>query len=114
MNPSDTATANTGAATTGRLQAGDIMEQVREVLQRAAAGKGTQPNYVTAFHILERLPASLRQRLIDERGLPGQGGGGADNAAQVVANAAEMLSRRNAVDIAYLDNRGVLFEVGGR
>jgi hypothetical protein len=91
----------------------DVTNEVLAVLQAADPGKGAAPQYLTAYQILQRLEPPLRDQLIAERGLPGKGAGIKYSAAQVVSDAAEMLERRGQVQIEYMDNENVLFEVGG-
>ena len=45
----------------------EITNAVRQVLSSASRGKGNRPNFLTAYQILDRLPAPIKERLITER-----------------------------------------------
>ncbi|HEY2412165.1 MAG TPA: hypothetical protein VGI40_07985 [Pirellulaceae bacterium] len=81
------------------LMPSDILSEVETVLKNARTGKGTEPAFLTAFQILERLPSQLRDQLIQERGLGGKGTGVAYAAPSVVSDAAEKLPE---IQISYL------------
>lgn len=89
----------------------DIVEDVQTVLQNAHRGKGDRPNFLTAYQILDRLPARLRDQLIAERGLGGQGTGVAYAAPSVVSDAAELVPGRV---IEYMDSVGITVEIAGQ
>jgi len=82
------------------LMPSDVRDAVADVLRRAARGDGDRPNFLTAYQILDRLPARLRARLISERTLGGQGAGVQYAAASVVSDAAEMVP---GVVVDYID-----------
>jgi hypothetical protein len=88
----------------------DIVDDVRHVLLSAARGKGTTPNYLTAYQILARLPAELRARLIAERGRGGRGEGTHFAATGVVMHA---LRSMDDVDVVYLDTGGLQLIIDG-
>ena len=95
------------------LEAGDIAGDVRQVLAAANAGKGEAPPFLTAYQILERLPATTRDRALAERGMPGAGAGVHYSAASLVKDAI-LHHLRTEVEIACLDNTGAAFEIEGR
>ena len=84
-----------------------IREEVENVLLNA-------DNYLSAYQILERLPASLRDQIIEERGIPGYGNGNSYTAASVVTDAAEMLKGPETFTSVYCEGSGLNFEVSGR
>lgn len=90
------------------LMPSDIKAQVREVLESARKGKGDRPNYLTAFQILQRLPETLKSRLIEERGIGGKGSGQSYAAPSVVSDAAELIPD---VEIDYIDSGGLAITV---
>lgn len=89
------------------FSATDIVDDVREVLRGSCRGKGDEPCFLTAYQILNRLDAGIARQLILERGLSGKGAGRSYSAASLVADAAEVLSKRGEVAIAYLDCGGI-------
>lgn len=89
------------------LMPSEIVDEVRDVLQNANRGKGTQPTFLTAYQILERLPKPIKDRLNQERTGAGKGTGVYYGAASVVSDAAEVLERRGLVEVAYLDCSGI-------
>jgi hypothetical protein len=89
----------------------DIVDDVRRVLANAHAGKGTNPCFLTAFQILDRLPSAIRDRIIAERSIGGAGSGQSYAAPSVVSQAAEMVP---GVVIDYIDTRGLTVTVAGR
>lgn len=93
----------------GGLSPADIVGEVRAVLATAHRGKGDHPNYLTAFQILDRLPAVTRERLIRERGAGGAGTG-VFAAPSVVSRAARMAG----AEVAYLDSVGLSVQVAGQ
>jgi len=92
------------------LKPSDIVEEVRVVLERAHRGKGDRPNYLTAFQILERLPAVTRERLIGERTGGGAGAGTAFASPSVVSQAARMAG----AEVDYMDCAGLSIDVAGQ
>lgn len=88
----------------------DVVEEVRAVLARAPDAGRYGRSFLTAYQILERLPAAIRDRLIAERGLGGLGTGTSYAAPSVVAQAAEMLD----AEIAAFDSVGVTISVAGQ
>jgi hypothetical protein len=93
------------------LMPNEITNDVRQVLSSASRGKGNRPNFLTAYQILDRLPAPIQQRLIAERTLGGTGAGVSYAAPSVVSDAAEMLQD---IDIDYMDSQGVMVTVAGQ
>ena len=87
----------------------DILDEVRDVLLHAHRGKGDEPQFLTAYQILDRLPEATKHRLIEERKLGGKGAGVAFAAPSVVANA---LRQMPDVETAYIDCRGLLVKLG--
>ena len=94
------------------LTPADIAPDVRNVLATANKGKGKEPHYLTAYQILDRLPALVRDQLIVEKGLPGSGAGVYHAAATVVRHAL-LHHLRGEVEYTYFDNVGATFEVAG-
>jgi len=86
------------------IRASEIREDVRKVLLNTGV-------FMSAYQILEELPASLRDQLIAERGMPGQGSGNPYASASVVGDAARMLEGR---EIIYSMTRHLKFEVKGQ
>jgi hypothetical protein len=82
----------------------NIVSDVEAVLLR------NRPNYMTAYQILEDLPTHLRDQLIQERGMPGQGSGNNYASANVVCDAAQMIQ---GIQIDFLQTQHVLFEIAG-
>ena len=79
----------------------DIRVEVETVLRSVqvnSSGRGR--SYLTAYQILEQLPQPTRDRLIAERGAPGLGSGNYYAAANVVSDAAEMIS---GIEIVFLE-----------
>ena len=93
-----------------KLMPTDIVEEVEEILNNAARGKGPDHWFLTAYQILNRLRRPTRDRLILERKRGGKGGGVYFGAASVVAKAVLMIKKRKPqrVDIGYLDTRGLI------
>jgi hypothetical protein len=89
----------------------EIVNEVRAVLAAAAPGKGTQPSFLTAYQILERLDVALRTRLIQERTHGGKGAGVGYSAPSVVADAAQMVP---GVVVGFLDTAGLGISVDGQ
>ena len=89
------------------LTATDIRYEVEKVLRRTS-------NYLTAYQILERLPSPLRDRLIAERGKPGQGNGQRYTAVTVVTQAAGQICTAEDAEksLIYIDGGNIYFEVG--
>lgn len=78
------------------------------VLTEAAKGRGTDPHYLTAYQILNRLPAALRQALEAEYGPSGKGAGHNHSAAAHLGKLAKSLP---GVESSYMDARGLSFEI---
>jgi hypothetical protein len=90
----------------------DIAGDVQQVLAAARVGKnGDRPNFLTAYQILDRIPAAVRDRLIAERTLGGRGSGVAYAAPSVVSDAAERLP---GIVIEYMDSVGLSVSVTGQ
>lgn len=87
---------------TDKLKPSNITEEVNNVLTSMRINtNGRGRSYLTAYQILELLPLATRDRLINERGNPGLGGGKYYGPTNVVSDAAEMLS--DIVEIVFLD-----------
>lgn len=89
----------------------DITAEVRQVLCSASRGKGNRLNFLTAFQILDRLPAEIKERLIAERTRGGRGAGQSYAAPSVVSDAAEMLE---GIVVEYVDSQGIEVTVAGQ
>ena len=81
----------------------DLATAVIDVLRAAMHGKATEPGWVTAYQVLNRLPETVRAELVREHG----GYGGRANDAERGSGAANAVMRvlrdhRN-VEVAYLD-----------
>lgn len=87
----------------------DILDEVRDVLLKAHRGKGEEPQFLTSYQILDRLPEATKQRLIEERKAGGKGAGAQHAAPSVVSDA---VRRMPDVEVAYIDCRGLLVKVG--
>jgi len=74
------------------------------VLLKALRLKGSKSGFLTAFQILDRLPAPIRDRLIAERTLDG-----IDAAPNVIASAAAMVP---GVIMEFIDARGITVAIG--
>lgn len=83
-----------------------VIDAILGVLQRAAAGKGPAPHYVTTYQVIQRLPKPMRDALIAEHGPVGAGAGDWTSAATFVAN---LLKNLSGVERDYIDTRGVKF-----
>lgn len=56
------------------LKPSDIVDDVRQVFQGLPKGKAAHNrHWVSAYVILARLPPTLRQQLVAQRGAPGEG-----------------------------------------
>jgi hypothetical protein len=82
------------------LMPSKIKTNVRKVLREAKSNHG-ELCFLTAYQILDRLPKTIKARLIRERMLGGKGTGKRYAAASVVADAAELLGKE--VEVRYLD-----------
>jgi hypothetical protein len=82
----------------------DIRSDVTNVLRGANV-------FMSAYQILEELPTGVRDQIIQERGMPGQGNGRPFTAAGVVAEAVQMLEGH---EIFYSGTRHLKFEVQGK
>jgi hypothetical protein len=90
------------------LSPSNIRDAVRDVLL-SSAGR------VSAYEILDRLPTSLRDQILSERGMPGAGSGNSYSAASLVTDAAEMiLPSLDPPYRVYHDVRGMTFTVAGQ
>lgn len=93
-----------------KVEADEIARKVEEVLRMASTGKGSQRGFLTAYQILNRLPAAARDRLTAEYGSrsgkdAGRPFGPASRVAQVAADLP-------GVEQRYLDTAGLQFNVG--
>lgn len=79
----------------------DIRVEIEDVLKTVRNDPRRGRSYLTAHQILDKLPSALRDKIIQERGNPGQGSGKYYAAASVVSDAAEMLS---GIEIVFLDS----------
>ncbi len=93
-----------------KLTTEDIADAVAAVLRDAGSGTEYDRCYLTAYQILDRLPADLRDQLIAERGEPGASSGNNYSAAIHVGHAAV----RAGASTMDLDIRGLTFTVGDR
>ena len=84
-----------------KLMPTDIKDEVQSVLKKAKKDSRYGRSYLTAHQLLEKLPSQIRDQLIKERGMPGQGAGKYYAAASVVSDAAEMLP---GIEIVFLDS----------
>lgn len=91
------------------LKPSDLVEAVRAVMAAARRGKGDRPYYLTAFQILDRLPADLKEQLIGERTAGGKDAGVTYAASGVVSRAAQMAG----AEIDYIDTIGLRIDVAG-
>ncbi len=91
----------------------DLAPQILLVLVNAHTGKGTQPQHLTSYQILNRLPTDWRTWLQATYGPSGKASGTKDSAASRVAHIAVGLAHEQKVEVTYFDNRGVKFEVEG-
>lgn len=94
-----------------KLKPDDIISHVEKVLLKANTGKWNRTNFMTVYQILDRLPKSTRQQLIQEHGEPGKGSGKSHSAAGIVSKAARKLS--NIVE-EWMDSGGITIKVAGR
>jgi len=71
-------------------------------------------NCLSAYQILDRLPAEIRSQVIAERGMPGSGAGKAFTAASLVSMAAaQVVPSLEPPHRIYVDCRGLTFSVAG-
>lgn len=87
----------------------EIVDEVRSILAAARRGKGSRPNFLTAYQILNRLDEPTRARLIAERSAGGSGAGTFFAAPSVVSKAARLIP---GIEIEYLDAGGLSATVG--
>ena len=87
-----------------KLKPTDIAPFVLEVLGKAPRKHG-ELSFLTAYQILDRLPKTVRARLIRERKLGGRGTGNRYAAASAVAKAAEAM--KTSVEVHYLDTKTI-------
>jgi len=98
---------------TVNIMPSDITEEVKIVLTKMQINSnGRGRSYLTAYQILEQLQLATRNKLINQRGKPGLGGGKYYGPTSVVSDAAEMLS--DIVEIVFLDTSSlkVIWEDG--
>ena len=93
------------------LMPSDIVDEVEHVLVSAHCGKGTSPNYLTAFQILERLSPATQDRVIAERTAGGANAGTTFAAPSVVSKAARLIP---GVQIEYMDCVGLSVRIAGQ
>jgi hypothetical protein len=84
----------------------DIRDAVEQVIRRS-------PNYLSAYQILERLPAQVRNQVLSERGDSGQGGGQRYTPVSVVTQAARLLCDAGVCEFIYIDGGNIHFEIAG-
>lgn len=90
------------------LSTSDIRPYVEAVLRAA-------DNCLSAYQILNRLSAEIREQLITERGLPGLGGGNSFTAATLITTVAESIIPSNdPPHRIYIDSVGMTFRIGDR
>jgi hypothetical protein len=89
----------------------DIVEEVRQVLLAAHRGKSNTPQLLTAYQILDRLPATVRDRLIRERTSGGREVGTTFAAPTLVSQAARMI---RGIQVEYMDSIGMSVQVAGQ
>ncbi len=87
------------------LMPSDIKDDVLKVLKDAEKRHGKYQVFLTSYQILDLLPDQIKKRLINERGLGGEGSGKKTGqvvaAPSIVMRAALML--RPTVEVAYLE-----------
>ncbi|HEY1693405.1 MAG TPA: hypothetical protein VGG39_14660 [Polyangiaceae bacterium] len=83
-----------------------VVDEIRNVLRGASAGKGAAPHYVTTYQVIARLPKSMREALIAEHGKVGAGAGSWTSAATYVAS---LLKNMSGVEYDYFDTRDTKF-----
>lgn len=97
------------------LMPGDIVDDVRRVFQGLPTGKAPHNrHWINAYAILARLPPTLRQQLVAERGLPGKGSGNHYAAASLVADACEKLGRSGEVEVEFMVADDATYAVDGQ
>ena len=98
------------------LMPSDIKDDVLKVLNDAQKRHGKHQVFLTSYQILDLLPDSIKKRLIDERGLGGEGSGKKTGhvvvAPSIVMKAALML--RPTVEVAYLETTTIGLFVDGK
>jgi hypothetical protein len=98
------------------LMPSDIKNEVLNVLTEAEKRHGKHPVFLTSYQILDLLPDAIKKRLIDERGLGGEGSGKKTGqvvaAPSIVMKAALML--RPTVEVAYLETTTIGLFVDGK
>lgn len=97
-----------------RLMPDDILDDVRVVMSNVRHEHENESYFVTAYQVLARLPAAVRERLIQERGMPGAGSGVSYSSASLVSSALKNLARAGEIEIAYMDCVGVMTKVNGQ
>jgi hypothetical protein len=92
-----------------RIQAKDIVPDVRNVLLKAARGKNRGGlSGLSVYQILARLPQGIRERLIGEYGKAGAGSGHHHSVSQVIHRAVRLIDP--PAEEFWIDTRGLLFE----
>jgi hypothetical protein len=87
------------------LMPSNIKTEVETVLRSVQVNSGGRGrSYLTAYQILEQLQQHTRDRLLAERGTPGLGSGNYYAAANVVSDAAEMIS---GIEIVFLETKSL-------
>ena len=89
-----------------------LEREIRGILLDAKDPKGSNYAYLTAHQILNRLPASIRDPLIQKRGGVGLGSGASFSPTRDVGIAIEGMG--DEIERAVFDARGVTFEVAGQ
>ncbi len=94
----------------------DIKDDVLKVLNDAEKRHGKHQVFLTSYQILDLLPKAIKKRLIDERGLGGEGSGKKTGqvvaAPSIVMKAALLL--RPQVEVAYLETTTIGLFVDGK
>ena len=92
-----------------KIQAKEIVSDVRAVLLKAARGKDRGGlSGLSTYQILARLPRAVSARLIADHGKAGAGSGHHHSASQVIHRAIRTIEP--AAEEFWVDTRGLLFE----
>lgn len=83
----------------------EIVKDVMRVLPKG--------HYVTSIQILNRIPSSIRTKLISSRGRPGANSGRYYTPATDVAKAADMLEKMGKAEKTWLDTKDLRLECEG-
>ncbi|MFO0958240.1 MAG: hypothetical protein U0800_12575 [Isosphaeraceae bacterium] len=89
-----------------------LEQEIRRILQDAKDPKGPVYAYLTAHQILNRLPASIRDPLIQKRGGVGLGSGASFSPTRDIGIAIEAMG--DEIERAVFDARGAHFDVAGQ